>query len=1046
MKKLYLILPAILLSYMLFTGQAADHSANRISQDPRMTRMYPAGDYVQLPMNTDYVPNTQIRTVVTPGSVYTIYPNFRVHPSFGHQTEVPICRHPSNPLILLASANTFRGGSFLSVGSYVSTDGGTTWFGSDTLNNGIANYGDPAPVIDKDGRFLMTYINLQGRMGSSFSTDNGITWSPEVIVTGSSTSSDKNFTATDDSPISPFYGRSYMAYTEFAGSFANRIVSSYTTNGGLSWSNVAPVSPPALGFNLHQGVDLKVGPNGEVYVVWANQKSVGSAVVEDSLGFAKSTDGGVSWAVARNNASDIEGIRDFTGNFLGVRVNSFPRIDVDKSTGPRRGWIYVSTTEKNVAPATDLADIILHRSSDGGTTWSKFRVNQDAPGKRQWFGTVNVDEQGAVNVLYYDTRNTQTNDSTEAWVSRSYDGGQSWTDIQISDQKFRPKPISGLAGGYMGDYLGITSTPGTLWPYWCDDREGIYQAYTARVNINLTPLNAFNLQTPQAGVTLTGYPNSTIPYSVTWDTSTITATYKWIFGSPTISTRRITVPSTINSITFTANDLNNILANIGLAVGDSIVGQWDVWAFRNNLTQDSLKAANGPRSITLKRGIPPLRPFGLYTPLSGVRILTSSYSFDSVKFNWASSGPGVTYKWKFGSPGISNTRLIRTSALNGVDSSFTVVNYTLDAMLSSIGVLPGDSVTGQWSVWAYNGFDSVKATQDNSITLRRQGKSDVLVLYDSTNANCRISRDSVLTNLAALSVTYDTYNRRGVTATNSISFKEYKKVILLGEGSSVMSLAIKDSLKSYLNSGTSVNKAKLIILSEDIGYQIDRTASPYFDSAFARSMCGYEFVADRPGVGGRGVIGVSINIGLADSTYGPSSDVVRRSASVPTSQTFNLYRYRLFQDSMNAVGRISPTYNVAVMAMDAESIRRTPDNPNPFAVKRILSGLLKFVDEIPTSNEPENTTSVPTEFSLSQNYPNPFNPSTKISYSLPASELVTLKIYDMLGKEVATLVNSKQDAGNYQIEFNAVNLPSGMYAYRIKAGNFAETRRMMLLK
>jgi hypothetical protein len=211
-------------------------------------------------------------------------------------------------------------------------------------------------------------------------------------------------------------------------------------------------------------------------------------------------------------------------------------------------------------------------------------------------------------------------------------------------------------------------------------------------------------------------------------------------------------------------------------------------------------------------------------------------------------------------------------------------------------------------------------------------------------------------------------------------------------------------------------------------------------------MCGFQFVADRPGVGGRGIVGVTINTGLPDSTYGPSSDVIRRSASVPTSQTFNLYKYRLFLDSMNAIGRVSPNYNVAVMALDVESIRPTPDNPNPFAVKRILNGLIKFVDEIPTSNEPGNTVSVPKDFSLSQNYPNPFNPSTKISYGIPVSDLVTLKIYDVLGKEVMTLVNQKQEAGNYQVEFNAASLPSGMYVYRIKSGNFVETKRMMLLK
>ncbi|MBK9332950.1 MAG: T9SS type A sorting domain-containing protein [Ignavibacteria bacterium] len=745
----------------------------------------------------------------------------------------------------------------------------------------------------------------------------------------------------------------------------------------------------------------------------------------------------------------MNGIRNDGQTFMnGIRANGFPRIAVDRTNGQRRGWIYVVTSEKNLAPATDVADVILHRSTDEGTTWTKVRVNQDTPGngKYQYMSAVNVDDNGGVNVIYYDNRNTPTNDSAQVYVSRSLDGGNTWTDILVSDHKFKPKAISGTAGGYQGDYIGITSGNNVLWPYWCDDITGLYQAWTARVDITSFPLNSFNLNTPSAGVTLTGYPNSTNLYTVSWDTSASTASYKWIFGNPTASTRKITIPSLENTISFTAGQLDNILTGLGLNVGDSLVGQWDVWAFRNNLTNDSLKAANGPRAITLKRGVPPLSSFNLNTPVSGISIFTSPTDFSNVRFNWSTSGPGVTYKWKFGSPVISATRIIKTSDLSGVDSSFNIPVNEMDGLLASVGVLPGDSITGQWSVYAYNGFDSVQASQSNAITFRRKAKGDVLVLYDSTNVNCRISRDSVLVNLERLAVTYDLYNRKGVTSTDAISFREYKRVILLGEGSSVMSNKTKDSLKSYLNAGTIQRKSRLVIMSEDIGYQIDRPASVYFDSAFARSYLGYQYVADRPGVGGRGIIGMTINTNLTDSTYGPSSDVIRRSGSLPANQTFNLYRYRLFLDSMNAVGRISPTYNVAVMAADAESLRPVQDNPNPFTVRRVLDGLMKFVDEIPTSNDPVSGSELPFTYDLSQNYPNPFNPSTKIKYSVPVSGIVTLKIYNIQGREVFTLVNTNQDAGRYEVNFNASDMSSGIYFYTISAGDFTQTRRMVLLK
>jgi hypothetical protein len=89
---------------------------------------------------------------------------------------------------------------------------------------------------------------------------------------------------------------------------------------------------------------------------------------------------------------------------------------------------------------------------------------------------------------------------------------------------------------------------------------------------------------------------------------------------------------------------------------------------------------------------------------------------------------------------------------------------------------------------------------------------------------------------------------------------------------------------------------------------------------------------------------------------------------------------------------------------------------------------------------------IPINFSLSQNYPNPFNPTTEIKYSIPRSGIVTLKVYNILGQEVATLVNQEQKAGNYNVTFNASKLASGVYLYRIQSGNFSLTKKMTVLK
>lgn len=86
------------------------------------------------------------------------------------------------------------------------------------------------------------------------------------------------------------------------------------------------------------------------------------------------------------------------------------------------------------------------------------------------------------------------------------------------------------------------------------------------------------------------------------------------------------------------------------------------------------------------------------------------------------------------------------------------------------------------------------------------------------------------------------------------------------------------------------------------------------------------------------------------------------------------------------------------------------------------------------------------KFDLSQNYPNPFNPKTNIQYSLATDEFVDLRVYDLLGNEVATLINTAQAAGSYSIIFDAADLPSGIYIYKITAGKYSDTKKLLLVK
>ena len=89
---------------------------------------------------------------------------------------------------------------------------------------------------------------------------------------------------------------------------------------------------------------------------------------------------------------------------------------------------------------------------------------------------------------------------------------------------------------------------------------------------------------------------------------------------------------------------------------------------------------------------------------------------------------------------------------------------------------------------------------------------------------------------------------------------------------------------------------------------------------------------------------------------------------------------------------------------------------------------------------------MPKHFVLEQNFPNPFNPTTVVSYQLPVASDVRLAVHDMLGREVSVLVNERRDAGVHEVKFDGSNLASGVYFYRIQAGDFTQTKRLLLLK
>ena len=128
---------------------------------------------------------------------------------------------------------------------------------------------------------------------------------------------------------------------------------------------------------------------------------------------------------------------------------------------------------------------------------------------------------------------------------------------------------------------------------------------------------------------------------------------------------------------------------------------------------------------------------------------------------------------------------------------------------------------------------------------------------------------------------------------------------------------------------------------------------------------------------------------------------------------------------------------------------RKEDNKPPFEgfVENNPPQVNEWTEKCPSNSVSKNEiTEPPQQFSLSQNYPNPFNPTTNISFTLPCKSYVSLKVFDIIGREIVTLIDKELPAGNYTRQWNAVNIASGIYFYKLKAGLSVDTKKLILLR
>ncbi len=328
-----------------------------------------------------------------------------------------------------------------------------------------------------------------------------------------------------------------------------------------------------------------------------------------------------------------------------------------------------------------------------------------------------------------------------------------------------------------------------------------------------------------------------------------------------------------------------------------------------------------------------------------------------------------------------------------------------------------------------NGFD--RASTGNTYSFVRQHAS---AFYSNGMFSNSATNDAVLDGLFNLNDYFIVDYILGEESTADETFNSNEQSIV----------------SDYLNNG-----GKLFVSGAEIAWDLDNKGSTT-DKSFIWNYLKMEYADDAP----FGQSGTYYNVHLVPNDF--ISDLSQFSFDNGTNGTYNVKYPDVVYPNDNAIGFIQ--YSALNIQNGFAGILYEGLFPNGLTPGKVLTLGFPFETIYPetirnefmsetliffysiSDIEENKSSNIVLEYNLAQNYPNPFNPSTVIGYEIIATRYVSLKVFNSLGQEVATLVNKEQNAGSYKVEFNASNLPSGIYIYSIKTDGFFSVKKMMLIK
>ncbi len=891
--------------------------------------------------------------------------------------------NPLNPLWTFSAFNT---------NSAFRSTNGTSWIAS-SPNFGVTVNGDPLTAYDSLGNLYYESM-FGGVTGCKVirSTDNGATWGPSVTAVSGN---DKNWMACDQT-MGPYANYVYTGMTP--GNFAR------STDFGATW-----VTTRTFSNQTFPGMMVAVGPD----VVGGNNISGGCVYVVTHSGsnsagvytFHNSTDGGLTFTQKSSNqfpnyiGTEVSG----RSTVSAMRCRPYPMIAADNSFGPNRGRLYLVYASNNPAGNGNKSDIFLRSSTDQGTTWSASVVVNDDPSSQnnfQFHPAIWCDkETGRLYIKFYDTRRVPTSDSMDVYATYTDNGGVTFVPNQrLTNRTFRINFNNAAAPAYKGDYDAITSNRYAAMAVWTDFRNNNYLGMTSY------------------------FPDYAMLANAARDTLKFTDS----------TTATIKVPA-VKLYT------QNVKFSVTVSPAAPFVFTWQG---RDSLTSypDSVilkiktnNVAEGNYTVTVTGQGPNGTPVHVRNIAMRVQYIPNTVRVTQPNGGeiWV-QGQTKQIKWTKGGD-VSNVR-IEYSTNNG--STWTTVNPSVPA---ATGLL-------NWTV---------PATPTTQNRVRIAWVDSLTTILDQSDAAFTIS---------------------GPTALIATTPDSLKAVLQYGNNTTFDTLRISNSGTVTLTwSTTGTTWANAFPATGTVPADSTRAAPVRFNAngllggTYGGNLTITSNDAFRPSV----TVPMRLTVaGIAQIVVTPRDTLNFGAVRLGRTDTLAVKVRNTGTDTLRGTTNVNPpgrfstiTPNIKLAPNDSTVVRVifTPlDSTSSYSsTLRILNNDPDPADDtvfVALRGRGTGLTSVqislldviPDRFSLEQNYPNPFNPSTTIRFGIPsgvsADDATTLKVFDVVGREVATLVSEKLSAGVYAVKFETGGLASGIYLYRLTAGKFVETKRMLLLK